>query len=76
MKNIILSVEEEVLQAVRRYANARNSSVDRLVQDYLRQIAERENRAAKARQKLRELSDASTARVGERTWRRDDLHAC
>ncbi len=76
MKNITLSVEEEVLQAVRRYANERNSSINRLVRDYLRQIAEREDRAAKARQKLRELSDASTARVGERTWSRDDLHAC
>jgi len=75
MKNITLSVEEEVLQAVRRYANERNSSINRLVRDYLRQIAEREDRAAKARQKLRELSDASTARVGERTWSRDDLHA-
>ena len=59
-----------------RYANERNSPINRLVRDYLRQIAEHEDRAAKARQKLRELSDASTARVGERTWSRDDLHAC
>ena len=37
-------------------------------------IAARDARAAKARRRLRSLSERSPARIGRATWRRDDLH--
>ncbi len=74
MKNVTLSVDEKILAAVRRYAVERDSSVNALVRDFLAEIATREDRARKARERIRELSDQSTARIGSRTWTRDELH--
>lgn len=76
MKNITLSVDETVLAAVRRHAAEHDTTVNALVRDYLIRLAQHEQRARLARQRLRELSDQSPARLGERTWRRDDLHDC
>ena len=75
MKNITLTVEETSLRAVRRYAAEHNTSVNALVRDFLTQIANRENRAKKARRRIRELSDRSGARIGRKSWSRDELHA-
>lgn len=74
MKNITLSVDEKVLAAVRRYAAERNSSVNALVREHLAGIAQREDRAAQARKRLKQLSRQSKARIGTKKWRREDLH--
>jgi hypothetical protein len=74
MKNITLNVDEKVLAAVRRYAAERDSSVNALVREYLTDIARREDRAAQARKRLKQLSRQSKARVGSKAWRREDLH--
>jgi hypothetical protein len=74
MKNITLSVDERVLAVVRRYAAQRDSSVNGLVRDFLAEIAQREDRARNARKHLRKLSDRSSARIGARSWNRDQLH--
>jgi hypothetical protein len=73
-KNITLSVDEQVLVAVRRYAAERDATVNSLVRDYLGEIAGREDRAAKARRNIRALSKKSSALSGKRSWGRDDLH--
>ena len=75
MKNVTLSIDEEVLSAVRKFAAERNSSVNALVREFLTSIAQREDRAKKARQRIRELSEDSRARIGSKSWSRDDLHA-
>ena len=75
MKNVTLSVEEETLKAVRRYAAERNSSVNALVRAFLTDIARREDRARTARLRIRELSDRSRARIGSKSWSRDETHA-
>ncbi len=75
MKNITLSVDDAVLHTVRVYAAQRGSSVNRLVREFLTGIAGREGRARRARERIRELGEQSTARVGSRSWTRDDLHA-
>ena len=74
MKNITLSLDEDVLMAVRRYAAEHGSSVNRLVRDFLSQIAKREDRARQARQRIREMSRRSKVRVGTKSWRREQLH--
>ncbi len=75
VKNVTLSIDEDVLLTVRKYAAERNSSVNALVREFLTAIAQREDRAKKARQRIRELSDNSTARIGSKSWTRDELHA-
>ena len=74
MKNITLSVDEKVLTAVRRYAAERDSSVNRLVRDFLSRIAHSEDRARKARSRIQGLSRCSRARAGAMSWKRDELH--
>jgi hypothetical protein len=74
MKNITLSVDEDVLAVARRYAVEHHSSVNALVREFLAAIAEREDRARQARQRLRELSERSSARIGSASWTRDELH--
>lgn len=74
MKNITLAVEDEVLAAVRRYAVERNSSINALVREYLANVAQHEDRARRARARLRQLSNRSQGRLGRKTWSREDLH--
>jgi len=74
MKNITLSVDEDVLIAVRRYTAERNSSVNALVREYLGSVARHEDRARQARKRLQELSQQSQGQLGDKTWGREDLH--
>jgi hypothetical protein len=74
MKNVTLSVDEDILAAARRYAAERNSSVNALVREFLTAIARKEDRAKRARRRIRELSESSEARLGSRSWSREDLH--
>lgn len=74
VKNITLSVDENVLKAVRRYAAGRDSSVNKLVREFLASVSVREDRARDARLRIQQLSRQSNARVGPKRWRREDLH--
>ena len=74
MKNITLSVDEDVLMAVRRHAAERNRSVNALVREFLAGIAAHEDRASRARARLKTLGRRSKGELGPRTWTRDDLH--
>lgn len=74
MKNITLNVDETTLAQVRRYAAEHDTSVNGLVRDFLTELANREDRAARARQRLKELSEQSAARVGSSGWTRDEVH--
>ena len=74
MKNITLSVEDDVLAAVRRYAVEHESTVNGLVREYLTRLARHDDRAATARRRIRELSEQSEGRIGGKTWNRSSLH--
>ena len=74
MKNITMSIEEATLVAVRRYAAARGTSVNRLVREYLDRVARREDQAQTVRQRLRQLSEELPARMAGETPSRDQLH--
>jgi hypothetical protein len=74
MKNITLAVDEDVLKVVRRYAAERETTVNALVRDHLRSIAERTRRSRDTRRRLLELIDRSTGDMGEQGWDRAKLH--
>ncbi|MCI0652975.1 MAG: DUF6364 family protein [Methylococcaceae bacterium] len=74
MKNITLSIDERVLEKVRRYASESGSSVNQLVREFLTGIAERNDRADQVKRQIRDLSEQSTAQIGSKSWTRDELH--
>ncbi|REJ82152.1 MAG: ribbon-helix-helix protein, CopG family [Acidobacteria bacterium] len=74
MKNITLSVDDDVLAQVRRHAAEHETSVNALVRQFLTDLAQRESRARQARQRMRELSRSTPARSAPREWTREDLH--
>jgi hypothetical protein len=74
MKNITLSVDDDILVAVRRYTAERNTSVNAVVREYLTTLAGHEDRARRARARLRQLSRQSQGQLGAKTWARSDLH--
>lgn len=74
MSNITLNMPDEILDEVRVVAAKRKTTVNAMVRDYLTQVATSESRVARARKRLLELSDNSTAEVGPITWKREDLY--
>lgn len=74
MKNITLSIDDAVLAEVRRYAAEHNTTVNAMVREHLTRIAEHADRAARARQNIRTLSEHSEARLGTASFDRDTLH--
>jgi len=74
VKNITLSVDDDILAAVRRHAAERNSTVNALVREYLTSLSRRQDRGHRARARLRQLSNQSQGRLGKKTWTREDLH--
>jgi uncharacterized protein DUF6364 len=75
MKNITLAIDEDLLKAARRYAAARDTTVNGLVREYLTRIATEDDRVAKARAELLKLAEASEARLGPGwKWNREELY--
>jgi Family of unknown function (DUF6364) len=71
--NITLSVEDEVIRAARRRAEALGTSVNQLVRDYLAQLGGETDASADAAE-FERLS--RSARGNSRGWKfdRDELH--
>jgi hypothetical protein len=73
-QNLTLVVEEDLLQAARKIAVERGTSVNQLVRDYLTSLVEGPARKKLALEGLQKAFSAGLVEVGERTWTRDDLH--
>jgi hypothetical protein len=74
MKNITLAIDETLLDEVRIVAAKKGTTVNAMVRDYLTSIASLEDRQDRARRRIRELAEQSTAEVGPVTWKREDLY--
>jgi hypothetical protein len=74
MKNVTLAIDEADLKSARRIAAERDTSVNALIRDYLHRLATENDRLAQARRKILALSRASTAKVGAKRWKREDLY--
>ncbi len=74
MKNITLAIDDDVLDKVRVIAAERRTTVNAMVRDYLTSVAQLEDRTDRARRRIRELAEKSTAEVGPITWKREDLY--
>ena len=74
MKNITLAVEDALLDGIRRYAVDHGTTVNGIIRDHFKRIVLEQDKAARARLRLIELSRNSTAEVGPITWKRDELY--
>ena len=74
MKNITLSIDEEVLAAVRKIAAEKNTTVNAIVREHLKNLAGREDRVKEAVRRIKKLGKTSVLEVGPIAWKRDDLH--
>ena len=74
MKNITLSIDEDVLVKVRLIAEEQKTTINSLVRDFLTSVATRDDRWADADKQMESLAGQSTMVVGPQTWTRDDLH--
>ena len=73
MKNITLSVDDQVLEQARRAADRRGKSLNALIRDYLEELAGVRRRSAAA-ERLKRLWSEGTGRSGGRKFTRDSLY--
>jgi hypothetical protein len=73
-KNLTLRIDEDLLQAARKVARERNTSVNQMVREYLAATVRESGRQHSAVAKLDELVRTTRAQVAAITWTRDDLH--
>jgi hypothetical protein len=69
-KNLTLTVDADTLKAARKIAVERDTSVNKLVQQYLADLV----RDATPVDDLDEIFRASKYRISKKNWTRDDLH--
>lgn len=74
MKNVTLAIEDATLRQARRIAAERSTSLNAMIREFLLELTERDSRADQARQRILDLCEESTAEVGQKEWRRDELH--
>jgi len=75
--NITLSIDEELVKQVRKIAIERDTTLTGLVRAYLEELAAENAKSGRKRRELEALErsfEQFQFRMGERTWKREDLH--
>ena len=74
MTNLTLALEEALLRAARKLALDRNTTVNQLVREYLKNFIEEQSRRKAAGARLSKMMENGILEVGPRTWSREDLY--
>jgi len=75
MKNITLSVDDDVLDRVRAYAAENRTTVNAIVRRHLVKIAGENDKRAEARRELARLAKTSRGRLSpDYVWNREELY--
>lgn len=74
MANITLKIDEELLDKARQLAFRRKTSVNAIVRKRLEEFVSRDLSREAAVKGLEAFFRKSRARVGTKTWTRDELH--
>ena len=73
--NITISIDEEVVEKVRRVALEKDTTLTAMVCDYLISVANDADATRKAHaDRLMETLERSSRDIGPRTWTRDNLY--
>lgn len=74
MRNVTLAIEEDVLKAARQVALERNTTVNRMIREYLLNLIREDRRRSEAINRLLEKMKDGLYTAGPKTWSRDELH--
>ena len=74
MANLTLAIDDEVLRRARIRALEQGTSVNALLRTYLDTYAGVRAERVRAIEEFLRIRKESGARMGEKTWTRDDLH--
>ena len=74
MANLTLAIDDEVLRRARIRALEQGTSVNALLREYLDAYSGVQADRTRAIEEFLRIVAGSGARVGEKTWTRDDLH--
>ncbi len=74
MANLTITIDEETLKKARIRALEQNTSVNRILREYLEVYAGARREQNDSVNRILALSNASASRRGKGQWRRDDLH--
>ncbi|MBS3809182.1 MAG: hypothetical protein KGY38_03375 [Desulfobacterales bacterium] len=74
MANLTITIDEDTLKKARIRALEQNTSVNRILRQYLEVYAGVSRDQSDSVNKIIALSNASVSRRGKRRWSRDELH--
>lgn len=74
MTNITLKIDDDILEKARRLAFQRNTSINAIVKQKLEEFVSSDLSREATLSGLDVFFQRSEARVGERTWTRDEIH--
>jgi hypothetical protein len=74
LRNLTLTVDQEVLRAARKVALDRDTSVNQLVREFLDSLVREAGQRQAAVRRLDRFFRSNRAAMGPRTWTREDLH--
>jgi hypothetical protein len=75
MGKLAINLDDETLAKARDVASSKNTTLDEMVQEFVRSLAQQtEPDRAKAAQLLRESFKKYGRKMGPRTWSREDLY--
>lgn len=75
MANITLKIEDKLLEKARKLASQRNTSINAIVREKLEEFVSTDLRREATLNGLDDFFARSKARVGAKTWNRDEIHA-
>ncbi len=74
MANLTLAIDDAVLRRARIRALEQGTSVNALLREYLEAYSGVREERVRAMEDFLRIVQESGARIGEKTWTRDDLH--
>ena len=74
MANITLKIDDELLHKARKIADKKNTSLNAVVRGMIRDFVCSDTEAQDAINGLNDFYQRCSARMGSKTWTRDELH--
>lgn len=74
MPTLTLELEEDILQKAQKLAAQRNTTLNRLVHDYVTNLVGHLERHPEDWERVQRMMRENPVEVGERTWTRESLH--
>jgi hypothetical protein len=75
--NITFSIEDDLVKKIRKIASDRETTLTGLVRSYLQELATDHAKSGDKRREIEALQESFIQlrfRLGERTWKREDLY--